>query len=68
MAIKCQKLSQKYLNMTLHMNSRSEEETDQKALTAAADVSIILQLLQDLLRATLFYLINIWLLRLQGCM
>lgn len=61
MAIKCQKVSQRYLNMTLHTNTRSEEEMDQKA---TADVSIILHLLQDIIRATLIYLINIWLLRL----
>lgn len=43
---------------------RSEEEIDQKALTAATDISTILQVLQEIIRATLFYLINILLLRL----
>lgn len=52
------------VKMTLHTNTRLEEEIDQKALTAAADISVILQVLQDMIRARLFYLINIWLLRL----
>lgn len=52
------------VKMTLHTNTRLEEEIDQKALTAAADISVILQVLQDMIRARLFYLISIWLLRL----
>lgn len=47
------------VKMTLHTNTRLEEEIDQKALTAAADISVILQVLQDMIRARLFYLINI---------
>lgn len=68
MALKCQKRSQKWLRMTLPADTRSEEEAEQKALTAAADISVILQVLQDRIRAPLFCLINIWLRGLHGCM
>lgn len=50
--------------MSLHTNTRSEEETHLKALTAAADISRIFQVLQDRTRATLVCLISVCLLRL----